>query len=101
MAPKTAKIAPRRVQDRLGSVFWALEFPLRFCIVLGSALVPIWPPKWSPGGAQIAVLRPLGGVQDGLEIVLVRFPGRLVARDRFFGHLGVVLGSFEGHFGVV
>ena len=41
------------------------------------------------------------GVQDGLEIVLVRFPGRLVARDRFFGRLGVVLGSFEGRFGVV
>ena len=64
--PRRPKIAPRRVQDRLGSVFWTLEFSLRFCIVFGSVLVPIWPPKWSPGGAQIAVLRPLGGVQDGL-----------------------------------
>ena len=47
------------------------------------------------------VLRPLGVVQDGLEIVLVRFPGRLVARDRFFCRLWLLLGSFEGRFGVV
>ena len=28
-----------------------LDFSLRFFIVLGSILVPFWPPKWSPGGA--------------------------------------------------
>ena len=44
------KIAPRRVQDRLGALFWPLDFSLRFLIVLGSVLVPIWPPKWSPRG---------------------------------------------------
>ena len=71
-----------------------LDFSLRFLIVLGSILVPFWPPKWSPGGAQIAVLRPLGAVHDGLGIVLVRSFFRLVVRDRFFGRLGVVLGSF-------
>ena len=45
------KIAPRWVQDRLGSPFFRLEFSLRFLIVLGSILVPFWPPKWSPGDA--------------------------------------------------
>ena len=45
------KIAPRWVQDRLGSPFFRLEFSLRFLIVLGSILVPFWPPKWSPVGA--------------------------------------------------
>ena len=41
------------------------------------------------------------GVQDGLEIVLVRFSCRLVVRDRFFCPLGLVLGSFLGAPGVV
>ena len=45
------KIAPRRVQDRLGSRFFRVEFSLRFLIVLGSVLVPFWGPKWRPGGA--------------------------------------------------
>ena len=58
--------------------------------------MPFWPPKWLPRGAREPVLRPLGGVQDGLEIVLVRFSCRLVVRDRFIGRLGVVLGSFLG-----
>ena len=40
-------------------------------------------------------------VQDGLEIDLVRFSCRLVVRGRFFGRLGVVLGSFLGAPGVV
>ena len=40
-------------------------------------------------------------VQDGLEIVLVRFSCRLVVRDRFFGRLGLLLGSFLGAPGVV
>ena len=60
-----------------------------------------WTPKWSPGGAQIAVVRPLEGVQDGLGIDLARFSCRLVVRDRFFCPLGLVLGSFLGAPGVV
>ena len=35
-----------------------------------------------------------GGVQDGPKIVLVRSFFRLVVRDRFFGRLGLLLGSF-------
>ena len=38
--PRRPKIDPRRSQDRLGSVFWALDFLLRFLIVLRSILVP-------------------------------------------------------------
>ena len=34
------------------------------------------------------------GVQDGLEIVLVRFFFRLAVRVRFFDPLGLLLGSF-------
>ena len=94
--PRRPKIAPRRVQDRLGSVFLTLEFSLRFCIVFGSVLVPIWPPKWCPRGGTKLGLGPLGPIQDGLEIVLVRFSCRLVVRDRFFGRLGLLLGSFLG-----
>ena len=45
------KIAPRRVQDRLGSPFFHFEFSLRCLIFFGTILVPIWPPKWSPRGA--------------------------------------------------
>ena len=52
-APTRPKIAPRRVQDRLGALFLSLEFSLRFLIVWGSVLVPFWPPKWSPGSAWI------------------------------------------------
>ena len=40
-------------------------------------------------------------VQDGLEIVLVRFSCRLAVRVRFFCLLGLVLGSFWGAPGVV
>ena len=56
-APKRPKIAPRRVQDRLGSLFLPLRFSLRFLIVLGSVLVPFWPPKWRPGGPKRAPKR--------------------------------------------
>ena len=83
MHPRRPKIAARRAQDRLGSVFFRLDFSLRFLIVLGSILVPFWPPKWSPRGTPI-----LG--ESGLGSVLFR----LVLRDRFFGRLGLLLGSF-------
>ena len=49
--PKRPKIAPRRVQDRLGSIFLSLDFSFRFLIVFGSVLVPIWHPKWRPRNA--------------------------------------------------
>ena len=42
-----------------------------------------------------------GRVQDGPKIVLVWFFFRLVVPDRFFGHLGLLLGSFLGAPGVV
>ena len=42
-----------------------------------------------------------GTVQDGPKIVLVRSFFRLVVRDRFFGRLGLLLGSFLGAPGVV
>ena len=42
-----------------------------------------------------------GRVQDGPKIALVPSFFRLVLRDRFFGRLGIVLGSFWGAPGVV
>ena len=97
--PRRPKIDPRPIQDRLGSFFKTLDLLLRCWIIFCSVLVPIWPPKRPPRGAHELLVRPLGGVQDGLEIVLSRFPGRLVARDRFFGRLGVVWESFWLFFG--
>ena len=101
MAPKTAQDRPKTGPRSSWIDFFRLDFSLRFLIVLGSILVPVWPPKWTPEGAQIAVLRPLGAVQDGPKIVLVRSFFRLVVRDRFFGRLGLLLGSFLGAPGVV
>jgi len=98
-APRRPKIAPRWVQDRLGSFFLTVDFSLRFWIVFGSVSVPIWLPKWLPRGAtKLGFGGPLG-VQDALEIVLVRFSCRLVVRDRFFGRFGVVFGRSGGCFG--
>ena len=78
-----------------------LELSLRFWIVFCSVLVPIWPPKWCPRGDGIPGLGPLGPIQDGFEIALVRFSCRLVVRDRFFVRFGLLLGSFLGAPGVV
>ena len=47
------------------------------------------------GCARTVLIGPLG-VQDGPKIVLVRSFFRLVVRDRFFGRLGLLLGSFLG-----
>ena len=100
-SPRRPTIAPRPDQDRLGSLFLPLEFSLRFWIVFGSVLVPIWSPKWCPwGGTKLGFGRSWGA-QDGLEIVLVRISCRLVVRVRFFCPLGLVLGSFLGAPGVV
>ena len=96
---------PRSPQDGskivLDQFLLTLEFSLRFCIVFGSVLVPIWPPKWLPRGDTKLWFGGTFGVQDGLEIVLVRFSCRLVLRDRFFGRLGLLLGLFLGAPGVV
>ena len=44
---------------------------------------------------------PPGGIQGGLEIVLVRSLFRLAVWDRFLGPLGCLLGSFWDAFGVI
>ena len=49
------------------------------------------------GGTKLGFGGPVG-VQDGLDIVLVRFFFRLAVRVRFFGPLGVVLGHFWPRF---
>ena len=69
----------------------------RFWFRFGADLASQMAPK---GWHQTGVWRALG-VQDGLEIVLVRFSCRLVVRDRFFDRFGVVLGSFLAPSGVV
>ena len=94
MAPKTAQDRPKTGPRSSWIGFFRLDFSLRFLIVLGSILVPFWPPKWHPRGATKLGLGPLGPIQDGLEIVWVRSFFRLVVRDRFFGRLGLLLGSF-------
>ena len=71
-----------------------LDFSLRFLIVLGSILVPFWPPKWAPGGAPI--LRESAG-----------WGSKTVPRSSWFGPFFVlsfgiaflvVLGSSWGRF---
>ena len=97
------KIAPRRVQDRLGSPFFHLEFSLRFLIVLGSVLVPFWPPKWSPWGDwKLGVPPPLGDRRrswDRLGSVLF---SSCRSGSLFWASwvpLGVVLGDLWPRFG--
>ena len=60
--------------------------------------MPLWPPKGARRNWGELRGSGLGRIQDGLEIVLVQFFGRLVVRGRFFGRLGVVLGSSWGRF---
>ena len=70
---------------------------------LGSFSAPFWCRfgcQNAPHGGGARQIDPLG-VQDGLEIVVVRFSYRLVVWDRFFGCLGLLLGSFLGAPGVV
>jgi len=98
--PRSPQDGSKIVLDRF---VLPLDFSLRYWIVFGSVLVPIWPPKRLPRGAtKLGFGGPLG-VEDGLEIVLVWFSCRLVVRDRFFGRLGLLLGSFwdapGGHLG--
>ena len=70
-----------------------LDFSLRFVIVLGSILVPFWPPKWHPGGAASLRKSTLGR-------------SKTVPRSSWFGpffvlSFGIVFVlSFWGRFGV-
>ena len=92
--PGRPKIAPRRVQDRLGSVFLTLDFSLRFLIVLGIDFGAVLASQMAPGERMDSWQIGTWAVQDGPKIVLVRSFFRLVVRDRFFGRLGLLLGSF-------
>ena len=96
MAPKTAQDRPKTDPRSSWIVFLTLDFSLRFWIVFGSIWVSLWPPKWCPWGGSKLGLGPLEAIQDGLEIVLVRFSCRLVVREGFFGRFGLLLGSFLG-----
>ena len=78
-APKGTKIAPGRVLDPLGSLFFAPRFSLRFWIVFGSVLGRFWTPKWSPKGDRKRCESSPGEV-----------PGRS------WGRLGALLGSACG-----
>ena len=69
----------------------------RFGIDFGA----VWASQMGSGGRAYARKSALGGIQDGLEILLVRSFFRLVVRDRFFGRLGLLLGSFLAAPGVV
>ena len=69
------------------------RFGIDFGAVLASQMAP-------QGCAHFTQIGP-GAVQDGLGIVLVRSFFRLVVRDRFFGRLGLLLGSFLAAPGVV
>ena len=80
----------------------ALDFSLRFLIVLGSILVPFWPPKWHPGGPLSCANRPWGGPrrsQDRLGSVLFSScrSGSLFWSS--WAPLGVVFGRSGGRFG--
>ena len=64
------------------------RFRLRFGVDLASQMGP-------RGWSWVMLIGPWG-VQDGLGIVLVRSFFRLAVRVRFFGPLGLLLGSFLG-----
>ena len=101
MAPKTAQDRPKTStrSSWIGFVDSCIlaSFLHRFWFRFGADLTSQMAPQ---GCARTMLIGPLG-VQDGLEIVLVLFSGRLVVRDRFFGRLGLLLGSFLGAPGVI
>ena len=86
------KIAPRWVQDRLGSLFFRLQFSLRFWIFLGSILVPFWPPKWRPWGDTKLGVPPAGGLPGGRRVVLLAVFLRLAIQAWVFEYLSMPLG---------
>ena len=59
--PSTHRFNPLTHQlTRRGSLFFRLEFWLRFLIVLGSFFISLWMPKWIPEGGGIVLMGPLG-----------------------------------------
>ena len=98
------KIATRRVQVRLGSVFLTLEFLFRDCIVLGSVLVPIRLPKWVPRGVRELCESAVWVSKTVLKsswfgsLVILSFG---IALWSSWAPLGVVFERFGGRFGVV
>ena len=62
----------------------------RFGIDFGAVLAS----QKAPGGRNHSGQIGTWAVQHGPKIVLVRSFFRLVVRDRFFGRLGLLLGSF-------
>jgi len=95
------KIEPRRVQDRLGSLFFRVDSSHQFLIVLGSVLVPFLPPKWGPGSAPILgngargrSKTVLGSPWFGPFFVLRFGLAFLSLLDASWARFGVLLGSF-------
>ena len=89
--PRSPQDGSKIVLDRLFGIF-------NYRFFFASFWVPFWCrfglPN-APGKVKLGVSAP-EGVQDGLEIVLVRFSCRLVVRDRFFRRRGLLLGSILG-----
>ena len=103
MAPKTAQDRPKTGPRSSWIVFLPLDFSLRFWIAFGSALVSFWVPKWSPREYTKLGLGPLGPIQDGLRIVLVRSFLLSCRLGSLFWlswpPLGIVLGNSWNRFG--
>ena len=101
MAPKTAQDRPKTGPRSSLIGFLTLEFSLRFLIVLGSILVPFWPPKWRPGGAAELGKSALGRSKTVLgsswfgSFFVLRFGfAFLVLLDASWGRLGSLLAPF-------
>ena len=92
-APTAAKIAPRRVFDRLGSLLFASRFSVRFLIAFGFVFVPLRGPNGPPGMHQTGGTPPPWGTQAGHMVVLVRLFVRLEVWDRF----GTLFGPSWGY----
>ena len=97
MGPRSTQDRPKTGPRLSWTMFLPLRFSLRFLIVLGSILEPIWPPKWAPGGAAELCKSALGGSKTVLKL---SWFGSLVVLSFGIG-FWVVLGSFWGHFGTL
>ena len=100
--PRRPKIAPRRVQDRLGSAFLTLALSHRFCIFFGSVLVPLWAPKWVPRGGADCAKRRFGDPRrsrDRLGSILFSSCGSRSLLLPSWAPFGVVCGCSWGRFG--
>ena len=84
-----------------------LEFSLRFLIVLGSILVPFWPPKWHPKGTRKLGISTLSGSKTVLKsswfgsLVVLSFGiAFLVVLGSSWGRFWALRGSFWCFFGI-